>query len=55
MEKFRQMRETKREEREKERAAGRSRQTCMEDFFRVTRKRSTVSITIIYKIFLKLD
>nr|XP_033506658.1 probable flap endonuclease 1 homolog isoform X2 [Epinephelus lanceolatus] len=39
MEKFRQMREGKREEREKERAAGRSRQTRMEDFFRVTRKR----------------
>lgn len=39
MEKFRQMRESKREEREKEMAAGRSRQTRMEDFFRVTRKR----------------
>ncbi|KAL7386323.1 hypothetical protein ABVT39_006732 [Epinephelus coioides] len=39
MEKFRQMREGKREEREKERAAGCSRQTRMEDFFRVTRKR----------------
>ncbi|XP_033506658.2 putative flap endonuclease 1 homolog isoform X2 [Epinephelus lanceolatus] len=39
MEKFRQMREGKREEREKERAAGHSRQTRMEDFFRVTRKR----------------
>ncbi|XP_070775237.1 probable flap endonuclease 1 homolog [Enoplosus armatus] len=39
MENFRQMRESKREEREKERAAGCSRQTRMEDFFRVTRKR----------------
>ncbi|XP_059200012.1 probable flap endonuclease 1 homolog [Centropristis striata] len=39
MEKFRQMRESRREEREKETAAGRSRQTRMEDFFRVTRKR----------------
>lgn len=39
MEKFRQIRECKREEREKEKAAGRSRQTRMEDFFRVTRKR----------------
>lgn len=38
MEKFRQMRESKREERKKELAAGRSRQTRMEDFFRVTRK-----------------
>ncbi|XP_029309523.1 probable flap endonuclease 1 homolog [Cottoperca gobio] len=39
MEKFRQTRESKREEREKERAAGCSKQTRMEDFFRVTRKR----------------
>ncbi|XP_068557537.1 probable flap endonuclease 1 homolog [Cebidichthys violaceus] len=39
MEKFRETRENKREEREKERAEGRSRQTRMEDFFRVTRKR----------------
>ncbi|XP_026170117.1 probable flap endonuclease 1 homolog [Mastacembelus armatus] len=39
LEKFHQMRESKREEREKERAAGHSRQTHMEDFFRVTRKR----------------
>ncbi|XP_042353712.1 probable flap endonuclease 1 homolog [Plectropomus leopardus] len=39
MEKFRQMREGRREEREKERAAGHCRQTRMEDFFRVTRKR----------------
>ncbi|XP_062259978.1 probable flap endonuclease 1 homolog [Platichthys flesus] len=39
MEKFRQTRESKREERKKETAAGRSRQTQMEDFFRVTRKR----------------
>lgn len=39
MEKYRQMRESNREEREKERAAGRSRQSRMEDFFRVTRKR----------------
>ncbi|KAM7400978.1 hypothetical protein PAMA_005262 [Pampus argenteus] len=39
LEKFRQMRESKREEREKEKAAGHSRQTRMEDFFRVTRKR----------------
>ncbi|XP_019114646.1 probable flap endonuclease 1 homolog [Larimichthys crocea] len=40
MEKFRQMRESRREEREKDKAAGRSRQTHMEDFFRVTRKRA---------------
>ncbi|XP_062285315.1 probable flap endonuclease 1 homolog [Scomber scombrus] len=39
MERFRQMRESKREEREKEKAAGHSRQTRMDDFFRVTRKR----------------
>ncbi|XP_074506844.1 putative flap endonuclease 1 homolog [Sebastes fasciatus] len=39
MEKFRLTRESKREEREKEIAAGHSRQTRMEDFFRVTRKR----------------
>lgn len=39
MESFRKMRESRREEREKEKAAGRSRQTRMEDFFRVTRKR----------------
>ncbi|KAM8728579.1 putative flap endonuclease 1 homolog [Acanthopagrus schlegelii] len=39
MERFRQARDSRREEREKERAAGRSRQTRMEDFFRVTRKR----------------
>ncbi|KAM9321987.1 putative flap endonuclease 1 homolog [Pholidichthys leucotaenia] len=36
---FRAVREHKREEREKERAEGSSRQTRMEDFFRVTRKR----------------
>lgn len=46
METFRQMRKSKREEREKDRAAGRSRQTRMEDFFRVTRKRSLVSETV---------
>lgn len=39
MENFRQTRERNREEREEERAEGRSRQTRMEDFFRVTRKR----------------
>ncbi|XP_051253207.1 probable flap endonuclease 1 homolog [Dicentrarchus labrax] len=39
MEKFRQIRESKREEREKDKAAGRSRQTRMENYFRVTRKR----------------
>ncbi|XP_056276696.1 probable flap endonuclease 1 homolog [Pseudoliparis swirei] len=39
MEKFRQTRESKREEREKETAAGGSRQSRMQDFFRVTRKR----------------
>ncbi|KAK5859448.1 hypothetical protein PBY51_021003 [Eleginops maclovinus] len=39
MEKFWQTRESKREEREKEKAEGRSKQTHMEDFFRVTRKR----------------
>lgn len=43
MDKFRQMRESKREEREKEKAAGHSRQTRMEDFFRVTRKREQVN------------
>ena len=53
MEKFRQTREGRREEREKDRAAGRNRQTRMEDFFRVTRKRDQVSITIIYKIIIK--
>lgn len=40
MKRFRQMREGKREEREKDKAAGHSRQTRMEDFFRVTRKRA---------------
>ncbi|KAM6989289.1 putative flap endonuclease 1 homolog [Tautogolabrus adspersus] len=45
MERFRQMRESKREEREKEEKAGSNRQTHMEDFFRVTRKRNQVSIT----------
>ncbi|XP_068605242.1 probable flap endonuclease 1 homolog [Brachionichthys hirsutus] len=40
MESFRQMRESKREEREKARATGCSRQTLMKDFFRVTRKRA---------------
>ncbi|KAM6919906.1 putative flap endonuclease 1 homolog isoform 1-T2 [Lycodopsis pacificus] len=39
MENFRQARERKREEREKERAEGRSKQSRMQDFFRVTRKR----------------
>ncbi|XP_029929441.1 probable flap endonuclease 1 homolog [Myripristis murdjan] len=39
MEKFRQMREKKRKDREDEKAAGHGRQTRMEDFFRVTRKR----------------
>ncbi|XP_070701505.1 probable flap endonuclease 1 homolog [Pempheris klunzingeri] len=43
MEKFRQMRASKREERQTEREAGRSRQTRMEDFFRVTRKRSELT------------
>lgn len=42
MEKFRQMQESMREEQEKERAAGYSRQTRIEDFFRVTRKRGQV-------------
>uniref|UniRef100_A0A3B4UBZ2 Zgc:110269 n=1 Tax=Seriola dumerili TaxID=41447 RepID=A0A3B4UBZ2_SERDU len=41
MEKFRKTRE----EREKEKAAGCSKQTRMEDFFRVTRKRGQVNIT----------
>lgn len=45
MENFRQTRERNREEREEERAEGRSRQTRMEDFFRVTRKREQVSST----------
>ncbi|KAM9350243.1 putative flap endonuclease 1 homolog [Symphorus nematophorus] len=39
MEKFRQIRDGRREERERDRATGCSRQTRMEDFFRVTRKR----------------
>ncbi|CAJ1071900.1 probable flap endonuclease 1 homolog isoform X1 [Xyrichtys novacula] len=39
MERFHQTRESKREERAKDKEAGRSRQTLMEDFFRVTRKR----------------
>ncbi|KAM4604938.1 putative flap endonuclease 1 homolog [Polymixia lowei] len=39
MEKFREIREKKRRDREEEKAAGRSKQTRMEDFFRVTRKR----------------
>ncbi|KAM4551857.1 putative flap endonuclease 1 homolog [Odontesthes bonariensis] len=39
MAKFREKREIKREEKEKEKAAGDNRQTHMEDFFRVTRKR----------------
>uniref|UniRef100_A0A3Q3WZ05 XPG-I domain-containing protein n=1 Tax=Mola mola TaxID=94237 RepID=A0A3Q3WZ05_MOLML len=43
MMKFRQMREGKREERAKEQAAGRCRQTRMENFFRITRKRAVVS------------
>ncbi|XP_060900098.1 probable flap endonuclease 1 homolog [Labrus mixtus] len=40
METFRQMRDSNRVEREKEEKAGRSKQTRIEDFFRVTRKRS---------------
>ncbi|XP_034071187.1 probable flap endonuclease 1 homolog isoform X2 [Gymnodraco acuticeps] len=40
MEKFRQTRESKREEKEKETAEGKSKQTRIEDFFRVTRKRA---------------
>ncbi|KAM6948632.1 putative flap endonuclease 1 homolog [Aplochiton taeniatus] len=39
MEKFRQTREKRRQEREEEMAAGRSKQTRIDDFFRVTRKR----------------
>lgn len=39
MEKFRQTREKRQKDREEEKAAGRNRQTRMEDFFRVTRKR----------------
>ncbi|XP_018532702.1 probable flap endonuclease 1 homolog [Lates calcarifer] len=39
MERFRQTRDSWRKEREKEKAEGHSRQTRMEDFFRVTRKR----------------
>ncbi|XP_026005583.1 probable flap endonuclease 1 homolog isoform X2 [Astatotilapia calliptera] len=39
MVKFRMMRENKREEREKEKAEGGGKQTCIKDFFRVTRKR----------------
>lgn len=39
MVKFRTMRENKREEREKEKAEGGGKQTCIKDFFRVTRKR----------------
>ena len=44
MERFRQTRERRRREREQEEASGRSRQTRMEDFFRVTRKRKQVSL-----------
>ncbi|XP_068196434.1 probable flap endonuclease 1 homolog isoform X2 [Antennarius striatus] len=40
MQTFRQVRESKREEREKEKATGCSRQTRIKDFFRVTRKRA---------------
>lgn len=43
MVKFRTMRENKREEREKEKAEGGGKQTCIKDFFRVTRKRVQVS------------
>lgn len=43
MEKFRQTREKRRREREEDRAAGRSKQTHMEDFFRVTRKRQQLA------------
>lgn len=45
MVKFRMMRENKREEREreKEKAEGGGKQTCIKDFFRVTRKRVQVS------------
>ncbi|XP_047444898.1 probable flap endonuclease 1 homolog [Mugil cephalus] len=39
MKKFLETRQNKREEREKEKAAGSHKQTVMEDFFRVTRKR----------------
>ncbi|XP_034039857.1 probable flap endonuclease 1 homolog [Thalassophryne amazonica] len=39
METFRQLREKKREDRDKEKASGSHRQARMEDFFRVTRKR----------------
>uniref|UniRef100_A0A8C2XET1 Zgc:110269 n=1 Tax=Cyclopterus lumpus TaxID=8103 RepID=A0A8C2XET1_CYCLU len=39
MEKFRKTRQSKREERENEKATGGSRQSRMQDFFRVTRKR----------------
>ncbi|XP_077415867.1 putative flap endonuclease 1 homolog isoform X1 [Vanacampus margaritifer] len=39
MERFRQIRESKRKQREKETAAGNCRQTRMDDFFRVLRKR----------------
>lgn len=44
--KFHQTRESKREEREQQHAAGR--QTHMEDFFRITRKRSRVSNSLFY-------
>ncbi|KAM3604680.1 uncharacterized protein V6R79_014693 [Siganus canaliculatus] len=47
MEKFRQTREAKREEREKVQAAGQCRQTRMEDFFRVTRKRNAPEEVIV--------
>ncbi|XP_062380818.1 probable flap endonuclease 1 homolog [Sardina pilchardus] len=42
MEKFRKSRETKRKEREEAKAAGKSTQTGIKDFFRVTRKRQAV-------------
>lgn len=44
--KFHQTRQSKREEREQQHAAGR--QTHMEDFFRITRKRSRVSNSLFY-------
>lgn len=40
MVRFREMLENKREEKEKEKAEGNGRQTRMEDYFRVTRKRA---------------
>lgn len=50
LERFHGTRTNKREEREKEKAAGRSKQTRMLDFFKVTRKREQVSTKTLINI-----